>query len=243
MKNIIDRVVTLIIMIGVFLFSYVGLTMVDDDARMLRVQLNEQAATIKNLTNDHILMTERVDGIFSNLSMYRVSLNTLRIELETVNNNIDNFILHQDDATSRLLEADERLNELTEMIDDIETSATGGFGVLTGSLVIGVEEEPLMEEILEPQPIQETDTTIRECPQINREINLGNYIKNISFSRSVRVVISYDVWDGVLTDTRILEGRASSKLMKALTDYLSDAIVYNKDIQINNCTLPIRIEI
>lgn len=252
MKSIINRVVFLIMIGALALFTYTGLKMVDDDTRMLRQQMYELDKKVNSLSNLQAAMTERNELLDRHIIFTRNAVSRLS-ELDMRLNEMDVFFeLYkdvQDEATRNHQDETERkLNELYEEIDEVKTSATGGFGVLTGELIVPEPIVEVREDIVEEveAPIREpivVDNTIRECPSIDRSVNLGEYITKITFSRDVRLVIAYDISQGRVVAAKIMEGKANSRLFKALRVYLDDAIIYNENIEASDCRLPIRINV
>ena len=80
------------------------------------------------------------------------------------------------------------------------------------------------------------------CPKLSRSVNFADYIDKISFTRTVNVVIGYDILDGELSNVRVVEGKANSKLLRAINRYLVDAITMS-DATVTNCSTPFTIEV
>ena len=102
MKSIINRVVFLIMIGALALFTYTGLKMVDDDTRMLRQQMYELDKKVNSLSNLQAAMTER-------------------------NEILDRHIIYTRNAVSRLSELDMRLNEMDvffELYKEVQDEAT-----------------------------------------------------------------------------------------------------------------------
>lgn len=158
----------------------------------------------------------------------------LSFELEALNDLlIDNQTIYEEELqkiTDNLVLREDQL----KLDEPQEDTATGGFGVLTGQHVLPIYQEEKEQEVINTS-----------CPKIDRSVNLGDYISNIPFSRDVRVVLNYEVTRGVVETVRVVEGRASSKLLTALTKYLEAAIPTeeNSNTIAENCMLPIKIEV
>ena len=101
-----------------------------------------------------------------------------------------------------------------------------------------LNDEPVIPILLEetPEPI------IYSCPKLDRSVNFGDYITNIDFSRSVSAVVGYDIVLGSIENIQVIEGKASSKLLRAITKYLNDAIS-TTDITVTDCYIPFKVEV
>ena len=135
-------------------------------------------------------------------------------------------------------------NEIENIKQEYE-GVNAGLGVLTGYHVMGEVMEEVMEEPVEiavdiPEPIVYT------CPKLDRSVDFTDYIENINFTRAVNIVVSYDIVDGVLTNVRTTEGKANSKLLRAITKYLSVSVpTTNNSVPMNiqDCSIPFKIEV
>jgi len=193
----------------------------------LKSQTKSLRGSVYNMAND----IHELETLTSFLEQDNLRMS---FELETLNDLlIDNQTVYEEEL-KKITENVVLREDQIEVEDSLESTATGGFGVLTGQHVLPIYEE---EELQDP-----IETT---CPRVDRNVNLGNYISNITFRRDVKVVLNYEVIKGVVETVRVVEGRASSKLITALTNYLQDAIPEEKHINTiaENCMLPIKIEV
>ena len=158
-----------------------------------------------------------------------------------------------DDVSYELSQLDELVTNddfLFEEINNIKEEYAGvnaGLGVLTGYHVVGgepVEEviEETIEVITEAEVLDIPEPIVYTCPKLSRSVNFADYIDKISFTRTVNVVIGYDILDGELSNVRVIEGKANSKLLRAINRYLADAIPMS-DATITNCSTPFTIEV
>ena len=135
-------------------------------------------------------------------------------------------------------------DELKNIREEV-LGVNAGLGVLTGTHVMGLPEE---EAILNDEPVipillEETpEPIIYSCPKLDRSVNFGDYITNIDFSRSVSAVVGYDIVLGSIENIQVIEGKASSKLLRAITKYLNDAIS-TTDITVTDCYIPFKVEV
>ena len=161
-----------------------------------------------------------------------------------------------DDVSYELSQLDELVTNddfLFEEINNIKEEYAGvnaGLGVLTGYHVVGGEpvEEVIEEtievitEVFEAEVLDIPEPIVYTCPKLSRSVNFADYIDKISFTRTVNVVIGYDILDGELSNVRIVEGKANSKLLRAINRYLADAIPMS-DATVTNCSTPFTIEV
>ena len=161
-----------------------------------------------------------------------------------------------DDVSYELSQLDELMTNddfLFEEINNIKEEYAGvnaGLGVLTGYHVVGGEpvEEVIEEtievitEVFEAEVLDIPEPIVYTCPKLSRSVNFADYIDKISFTRTVNVVIGYDILDGELSNVRIVEGKANSKLLRAINRYLADAIPMS-DATVTNCSTPFTIEV
>mgnify|MGYP003134840599 CR=1 FL=1 len=193
----------------------------------LKSQTKSLRGSVYNMAND----IHELETLTSFLEQDNLRMS---FELETLNDLlIDNQTVYEEEL-KKITENVVLREDQIEVEDSLESTATGGFGVLTGQHVLPIYEEDELQD-----PIETT------CPRVDRNVNLGNYISNITFRRDVKVVLNYEVIKGVVETVRVVEGRASSKLITALTNYLQDAIPEEKHINTiaENCMLPIKIEV
>ena len=161
-----------------------------------------------------------------------------------------------DDVSYELSQLDELVTNddfLFEEINNIKEEYAGvnaGLGVLTGYHVVGGEpvEEVIEEtievitEVFEAEVLDIPEPIVYTCPKLSRSVNFADYIDKISFTRTVNVVIGYDILDGELSNVRVIEGKANSKLLRAINRYLADAIPMS-DATVTNCSTPFTIEV
>ena len=235
-KNIVMGFVLTVVWGTVSFIGYVDITdRMDSVSRQMYAMKNKQeevSLKVSALVNDYLSLSDYI------------------VYFEGVLN--DKF----DDVSYELSQLDELMTNddfLFEEINNIKEEYAGvnaGLGVLTGYHVVGSEpvEEVIEEtievitEVFEEEVLDIPEPIVYTCPKLSRSVNFADYIDKISFTRTVNVVIGYDILDGELSNVRIVEGKANSKLLRAINRYLVDAIPMS-DATVTNCSTPFTIEV
>tara|TARA_Y100000592_G_scaffold49136_1_gene77735 strand:- start:964 stop:1683 length:720 start_codon:yes stop_codon:yes gene_type:complete len=187
------------------------------------------------LSENYDTVSNYIDYKENNLNEEITNINNKIIEINKNLINLDNLILSKDDF-------------IIEEIENLKENVIGvnaGLGVLTGRHITGVPEEELIPvdvAEIDAEVVETVEPVVYTCPKLNRSVNFGDYISDISFSRDVSTVISYDIELGSINNVQVIEGRAGSKLLRAITRYLTDA-VDTDDITITACQVPFKINV
>jgi hypothetical protein len=187
------------------------------------------------LSDNYVSVSDYVDFNEENLNQEINNINNQIIEIRKNLYELDNLILSNDDFI---------FDELENIREEV-LGVNAGLGVLTGTHVTGLPEEEaiLNDEPVIPVLLEETpEPIIYSCPKLDRSVNFGDYITNIDFNRSVSAVVGYDIVVGSIENIQVIEGKASSKLLRAITKYLNDAIP-TTDITVTDCYIPFKVEV
>ena len=239
MKKIILGLVLTVAWTIISLYGYFDLTNRIDNVSRQMYKIKEYQDGVKiylnTLSDNYVSVSDYVDFNKENLNQEINNINNQIIELRKNLYELDNLILSNDDFI---------FDELENIREEV-LGVNAGLGVLTGTHVMGLPEE---EAILNDEPVipillEETpEPIIYSCPKLDRSVNFGDYITNIDFSRSVSAVIGYDIVVGSIENIQVIEGKASSKLLRAITKYLNDAIP-TTDITVTDCYIPFKVEV
>ena len=239
MKKIILGLVLTVAWTIISLYGYFDLTNKIDTVSRQMYKIKEYQDGVKiylnTLSDNYVSVSDYVDFNEENLNQEINNINNQIIEIRKNLYELDNLILNNDDFI---------FDELENIREEV-LGVNAGLGVLTGTHVMGLPEE---EAILNDEPVipillEETpEPIIYSCPKLDRSVNFGDYITNIDFSRSVSAVIGYDIVVGSIENIQVIEGKASSKLLRAITKYLNDAIP-TTDITVTDCYIPFKVEV
>jgi hypothetical protein len=232
MKKIILGLVLTVAWTIISLYGYFDLTNKIDTVSRQMYKIKEYQDGVKiylnTLSEDSMAVSNYVD----------FNQEMLNIEINKINNNLkdlNNLILNNNDF-------------IYQEIDNLKEEFVGvnaGLGVLTGTHVTGLPEEEIIfnDEPVIPVLLEETpEPIIYSCPKLDRSVNFGDYITDIGFNRSVSAVVGYDIVVGSIENIQVIEGKASSKLLRAITRYLNDAIP-TTDITVTDCYIPFKVEV
>ena len=239
MKKIILGLVLTVAWTIISLYGYFDLTNKIDTVSRQMYKIKEYQDGVKiylnTLSDNYVSVSDYVDFNEENLNQEINNINNQIIEIRKNLYELDNLILSNDDFI---------FDELKNIREEV-LGVNAGLGVLTGTHVMGLPEE---EAILNDEPVipillEETpEPIIYSCPKLDRSVNFGDYITNIDFSRSVSAVVGYDIVLGSIENIQVIEGKASSKLLRAITKYLNDAIS-TTDITVTDCYIPFKVEV
>ena len=239
MKKIILGLVLTVAWTIISLYGYFDLTNRIDNVSRQMYKIKEYQDGVKiylnTLSDNYVSVSDYVDFNKENLNQEINNINNQIIELRKNLYELDNLILSNDDFI---------FDELENIREEV-LGVNAGLGVLTGTHVMGLPEEEaiLNDEPVIPVLLEETpEPIIYSCPKLDRSVNFGDYITNIDFSRSVSAVIGYDIVVGSIENIQVIEGKASSKLLRAITKYLNDAIP-TTDITVTDCYIPFKVEV
>ena len=239
MKKIILGLVLTVAWTIISLYGYFDLTNRIDNVSRQMYKIKEYQDGVKiylnTLSDNYVSVSDYVDFNKENLNQEINNINNQIIELRKNLYELDNLILSNDDFI---------FDELENIREEV-LGVNAGLGVLTGTHVMGLPEEEaiLNDEPVIPVLLEETpEPIIYSCPKLDRSVNFGDYITNIDFSRSVSAVIGYDIVVGSIENIQVIEGKASGKLLRAITKYLNDAIS-TTDITVTDCYIPFKVEV
>ena len=239
-KNIVMGFVLTVVWGTVSFIGYVDITdRMDSVSRQMYAIKNKQeevSLKVSALANDYLSLSDYI------------------VYFEGVLNEKFDDVSYELSQLDELVTNDDFLFEELNSIREEYAGVNAGLGVLTGYHVLGSEpvveviEETVEEtievitEVFEAEVLDIPEPVVYTCPKLSRSVNFADYIDKISFTRTVNVVMGYDILDGELSNVRVIEGRANSKLLRAINRYLADAIPMS-DATITNCSTPFTIEV
>jgi len=255
------------VMIGVLAtgaFAMSGYTLISNAMEDI-----SRKAYVRSLKQDQVEATNKINNLFDNYNSIDSSLTYydagIFMNMEKIDNTLsllDSLSRMNKGVAEQLKELrhrqDGQAEELLEIRDD--ASATGGLGIITGEREevleaqptavllepVVIEPEPVVVEpkpvVIEPEPIAVLlePVVVPSCPKAKSSVDFGKYLKNISFKKSVKFTVSFDIQDRVLTNVTFSED-ISGKLSRAVTKYLNTAIPTDYDA--SNCSLPFTISV
>ena len=156
-----------------------------------------------------------------------------RNSLISLSDRVSKIELTNSEIYTILIELDEQLNAepVVEVEETNDLGVNAGFGVLTGTHIVGKPEESLPE----PEPI------IVECPSARAEKPFGDYLKRVSIRRDLDFIVIYDIENGQTYNIRY-EGSAPAKVKNVVNKYVLD-LQFSNNITVSGCTLPFKINI
>ena len=228
----------IIIVVGLCMLTLIGYDNITERIDNVNVKVN-------SLQENQININNKINSISNDY----LSLSDYIVYFERIlNEKFDDVHIELSQLDDLITNDDFLFNEIENIKQEYE-GVNAGLGVLTGYHVMGEHMEEVMEEVMEepveiavdiPEPIVYT------CPKLDRSVDFTDYIENINFTRAVNLVVSYDIVDGVLTNVRTTEGKANSKLLRAITKYLGISVpTTNNSVPMNiqNCSIPFKIEV
>tara|TARA_R100001460_G_scaffold72890_1_gene113725 strand:- start:7219 stop:7914 length:696 start_codon:yes stop_codon:yes gene_type:complete len=224
----------IIIVVGLCMLTLIGYDNITERIDNVNVKVN-------SLQENQININNKINSISNDY----LSLSDYIVYFEKIlNEKFDDVHIELGQLDDLITNDDFLFNEIENIKQEYE-GVNAGLGVLTGYHVMGEVMEEVMEEPVEiavdiPEPIVYT------CPKLDRSVDFTDYIENINFTRAVNIVVSYDIVDGVLTNVRTTEGKANSKLLRAITKYLSVSVpTTNNSVPMNiqDCSIPFKIEV
>tara|TARA_R100000329_G_scaffold144776_1_gene129792 strand:+ start:16 stop:735 length:720 start_codon:yes stop_codon:yes gene_type:complete len=237
-----EALLKIIIVVGLSMLTLIGYDNITERIDNVNVKVN-------SLQENQININNKINSINSDY----LSLSDYIVYFEKIlNEKFDDVHIELSQLDDLITNDDFLFNEIENIKQEYE-GVNAGLGVLTGYHVMGehmgehmgevmeeVVEEPVEIAVDIPEPIVYT------CPKLDRSVDFTDYIENINFTRAVNIVVSYDIVDGVLTNVRTTEGKANSKLLRAITKYLSVSVpTTNNSVPMNiqDCSIPFKIEV
>ena len=235
-----------------------SLVTIDKKQNNLEAKINFNTETIssrEDVLNSLPLITEGLNEVSERIKNKDVDI------IETISEIQDNLLelristeVYKDHEHPELIpteeETNEDLNKELQEIDGIETpeiveesvvwveetedeafgrGATGGFGVLTGEHVVG--KNPPVEK-----PV------VVSCPKPLASVNFSDYIQNVSFNRSMKFIVTFDVIKGQVTNERYSR-EIFKRLQTAVSRYLNDSIEVDNNFTKLECSIPFAIKV
>ncbi len=250
-KQYVMSMIAVLLLVGLSFGLTVSFNLVEQDRKMLDERVNELNAKYDTVQKQLTEATNKQQKLLMLMAVYRDGINTLKSQMDS-------------NTTELVASINEVAGNQETMAEDIEemSSATGGYGVLTGHEVLPMPaniDEPMDEPFVEEEeqgtlaeeevegleiltPIE--PALIFTCPERDKSVDLNRYIRRIEFTKTTTVVLNYDVIDGDITNIFFtdIDGNAGNRLFEALEKYLlASAIVV--DPEGRNCRLPFRINV
>ena len=200
--------------------------------------ISENKAGLTRLNKSFLSLSEEFESVGRNAELIQATRESYRNSLVNLSDRLDAMEGTNSEIYRILNDLDERLNKPPvatvviekyiepepEPIPDLGVNA--GFGVLTGTQVIGQPE-------IIPEPIV--------CPKVTSPRPYGYYIDNITIKRSLKFTVIYDLFEGNITDVRY-EGKISNKVKQATFNYVMD-LEFDNPVTMTGCTLPFTINV
>tara|TARA_R110001606_G_scaffold121128_1_gene253117 strand:- start:341 stop:1057 length:717 start_codon:yes stop_codon:yes gene_type:complete len=233
-------IILLLILSVVMLTSYVTINhskTTEGISRQL-YKLKQEQTEVSNKLN---ILFEN-DSALNNTITYQENVLNEKIDLR-VKELIDNDLILTKELMSLSDIQEEQAQKLLQVEE--EYSATGGLGVLTGELFLSQEnEENIIEVIKEDEPVEQPiiieEAILYSCPKPDWSVDFGKFVNKISFNRTTRFSVTYDIKEGALTNI-VFSKNVSSKLNKAVVKFLNAAI--SKENNVTTCSIPFAIEV
>ena len=209
----------------VAIVSSVNITM--DNIQENKAGLTRLNKSFLSLSEEFESVGRTADLIESTRESYRNSLIDLsdRVSLmEETNSEIYRILNDLDERLNKPPVATVVIEKFIEPEPEPDLGVNAGFGVLTGTKVLG------QPEVIEPT-----------CPKIISSKSYGDYIQNISINRALKFTVIYDLFEGNITDVRY-DGKIPNKVKQATFNYVMD-LEFDNPTTITGCTLPFTINI
>lgn len=237
------------LVVGTFALSCYTVISNDNEMKNLSRQMYK-------LKQEQSAVANKIDALFDNysaidnaLSFYEADTN---MNLEQIRETL--LVLDELGTTDTMLMSRlERIQDTQEVQGQEllnvkeEYSATGGFGVLTGEIALGIVTETVEVPVVvveepEPEVIEEpvVEPIVYSCPRPDRSVDFGSFISKIPFSRDTRFSVAFDIQNQEIVNVEFSK-RLNSKLTKAVVKYLDKSLT--KDNDVKDCSLPFAIEV
>lgn len=198
--------------------------------------ISENKAGLNRLNKSFLSLSEEFESVNKNADLIQSTRESYRNSLIELSNRLDSMDETNSEIYRILNELDEKLNKPPiatvviekfiepELTEDIGVNA--GFGVLTGTQIVG-QTEPIKPEAI--------------CPKVIASKPYGNYIENITIKRTLKFTVIYDLFEGNVINVQY-DGRVPSNVKTATTNYIMD-LNFDNPTTIKGCTLPFTINI
>ncbi len=198
--------------------------------------INENKAGLTRLNKSFLSLSEEFESVNKSADLIQSTRESYRNSLIDLSDRLDAMDETNSEIYRILNELDEKLNKPPiatvviekfiepELTEDIGVNA--GFGVLTGTQIVG-QTEPIKPEAI--------------CPKVIASKPYGNYIENITIKRTLKFTVIYDLFEGNVINVQY-DGRVPSNVKTATTNYIMD-LNFDNPTTIKGCTLPFTINI
>ena len=213
--------------LGVAMFNAVNIT---------ADNISENKAGLNRLNKSFLSLSEEFENVNKNADLIQATRESYRNSLVELSDRVSLMEETNSEIYRILNDLDERLNKppvATVVIEkyiepepEPDLGVNAGFGVLTGTHVIGEPE-------IVPEPIV--------CPKVISPKPYGDYIENITIKRSLKFTVIYDLFEGNITDVRY-DGKIPNKVRQATFNYVMD-LEFDNPVTMTGCTLPFTINI
>ena len=200
--------------------------------------ITENKAGLTRLNKSFLSLSEEFESVGRTADLIEATRDSYRNSLVELSDRLDAMDETNSEIYRILNDLDERLNKppvATVVIEKYiepepeplpDLGVNAGFGVLTGTQVIGQPE-------IVPEPIV--------CPKISSPRPYGYYIDNITIKRTLKFTVIYDLFEGNVTDVRY-DGKIPNKVKQATFNYVMD-LEFDNPVTMTGCTLPFTINI
>tara|TARA_R100001015_G_C4622406_1_gene179838 strand:- start:907 stop:1587 length:681 start_codon:yes stop_codon:yes gene_type:complete len=220
-------ITAVLLALGVAMFNAVNITA--DNISKNKAGLNRLNKSFLSLSEEFESVNKNADLIQSTRESYRNSLIDLSDRLDAMDETNSEIYRILNDLDERLnkppvatVVIEKFVEPEPEPVEDLGVNA--GFGVLTGTQVLG------QPEFVEPT-----------CPKIRSSKPYSDYIENISIKRTLKFTVIYDLFQGNVTDVKY-DGKIPNKVKQATFNYVMD-LEFDNPTTITGCTLPFTINI
>jgi len=198
--------------------------------------ITENKAGLTRLNKSFLSLSEEFESVGRQAELIESTRESYRNSLVNLSDRLDVMEETNSEIYRILNELDEKLNKPPiatvviekfiepELTEDIGVNA--GFGVLTGTQIVG-QTEPIKPEAI--------------CPKVIASKPYGNYIENITIKRTLKFTVIYDLFEGNVINVQY-DGRVPSNVKTATTNYIMD-LNFDNPTTIKGCTLPFTINI
>jgi len=198
--------------------------------------ITENKAGLTRLNKSFLSLSEEFESVGRQAELIESTRESYRNSLVNLSDRLDVMEETNAEIYRILNELDEKLNKPPiatvviekfiepELTEDIGVNA--GFGVLTGTQIVG-QTEPIKPEAI--------------CPKVIASKPYGNYIENITIKRTLKFTVIYDLFEGNVINVQY-DGRVPSNVKTATTNYIMD-LNFDNPTTIKGCTLPFTINI
>lgn len=198
--------------------------------------ITENKAGLTRLNKSFLSLSEEFESVGKTADLIESTRDNYRNSLVELSDRLSAIEETNSEIYRILDDLDEKLNKppiatvvIEKFIEPEPTEELGvnaGFGVLTGTQVIGQPE-------ITPEPVV--------CPKVISPRPYSDYIENITIKRTLKFTVIYDLFEGNVTDVRY-DGKIPNKVKQATFNYVMD-LEFDNPVTMTGCTLPFTINI